>query len=459
MNAPETRRAVQSPLVGLLDLAKRARQATSTEALRFLLVNDTRALLPYRQAALWSQQRGVEALSGVLQVEANAPYVQWLNQVMKHCRATMPQHGPVNRAQLPEEIVEAWSDWLPAEAYWLPAGDGMGPSGGFLLARDQAWTAPEGALLAEWLEHWQMAWRVMHQPSDGRTLLGAIWGRRSAGLSLAAAAQPFWRRRWVWWLGALALVGAVPVPLTVLAPAELVPARPYVVRAPLDGVIDAVLVQPNESVRAGQALFQFDEALLRSRLDVARQALATAEVEYRQVAQQAFQDPRAKALLATLAGKIEERRTEVAFVEGQASRARVLSPHDGVALIDDPTQWIGRPVTIGEAVLRVAELDDVEVEAWIGVSDAIPLEQGAPVTLHLNASPLAPVRARIRYLAHGPVERPDGSYAYRMRASIESDTVHRVGLKGTARVSGDQVPLAYWVVRRPWALARAWLGW
>ena len=52
MNAPETRRAVQSPLVGLLDLAKRARQATSAEALRFLLVNDTRALLSYRQAAL-----------------------------------------------------------------------------------------------------------------------------------------------------------------------------------------------------------------------------------------------------------------------------------------------------------------------------------------------------------------------------------------------------------------------
>ena len=459
MNAPETRRAVQSPLVGLLDLAKRARQATSAEALRFLLVNDTRALLPYRQAALWSRQRGVEALSGVLQVEANAPYVQWLTQVMKHCHATMPQHGPINRTGLPVELVDAWSDWLPAHAYWMPLGDTEAGPAGLLLARDQVWSSPEGALLAEWLEHWQMAWRLEHRPSPGSTFWGLALRRNRMPSDAAAGSRPLWRRQGLWWLAALALVGMVPVPLTVLAPAELVPARPHVVRAPLDGVIDAVLVNPNESVRAGQALFRFDEALLRSRLDVARQSLMTAEVEYRQVAQQAFQDPRAKALLATLAGKIEERRSEVDFVEGQVARARVLAPHDGVVLIDDPTQWIGRPVAVGEAVLRVAELDDVEVEAWIGVSDAISLEAGSPVMLHLNASPLHPVRARVRYLAHGPVERPDGGYAYRMRATIEGGNPHRVGLKGTARVSGERVTLAYWVLRRPWATVRAWLGW
>jgi multidrug efflux pump subunit AcrA (membrane-fusion protein) len=51
---------------------------------------------------------------------------------------------------------------------------------------------------------------------------------------------------------ALVLAGALPVHLTVLAPGELVAAQPVVLRAPLDGVIDKVHVQPNQMVRKGQ---------------------------------------------------------------------------------------------------------------------------------------------------------------------------------------------------------------
>lgn len=64
----------------------------------------------------------------------------------------------------------------------------------------------------------------------------------------------------------------------------------------------------------------------------------------------------------------------------------------------------------------------------------------------------------MRYMAHSPVERPDGSFAYRLRATLDGNTDHRVGLKGTARIAGGKVPLIYWALRRPWAAARAWLG-
>jgi hypothetical protein len=107
----------------------------------------------------------------------------------------------------------------------------------------------------------------------------------------------------------------------------------------------------------------------------------------------------------------------------------------------------------------VAALDDVEVEAWLGVADAIPLPTDAGVSLHLNADPLSPVKARLRYLAHDAVERPDGSYAYRLRATLSEPTAHRVGLKGSVRVSGEWVPLGYWLLRRPWASLRSLLAW
>ena len=80
--------ASDSPLTAalavLVDLSRRARQARSEAELAFLLVNDTHSLVPYRQAALWRADRGLQALSGLVQPEANAPYAQWLKAMVAH---------------------------------------------------------------------------------------------------------------------------------------------------------------------------------------------------------------------------------------------------------------------------------------------------------------------------------------------------------------------------------------
>jgi len=92
------------------------------------------------------------------------------------------------------------------------------------------------------------------------------------------------------------------------------------------------------------------------------------------------------------------------------------------------------------------------------VADAIPLDSGAAANLYLSATPLTPVSATIRYVAYDAVQRPDGGFAYRVRARLDGSTTHRVGLKGTVRLTGHWVPLAYWVLRRPLATIRQTLG-
>ena len=56
---------------------------------------------------------------------------------------------------------------------------------------------------------------------------------------------------------------------------------------------------------------------------------------------------------------------------------------------------------------------------WLPLADAIGLDDQAPLKLYLNASPLAPVTARVRYIAHDAVQRPDGTHAYRVRATLD----------------------------------------
>jgi hypothetical protein len=432
--------------------------------LQFLAVNSTHALAPYRQAALWLRDGGVVCLSGVVQIEANVPYVLWLQAICAQLAEAEQHPRAVDSTDFPGPLGEAWGDWLPEHVAWLPlnapaeaaGGDAQPMAGGLLLARDEAWTEQELVLLGEWVETWAVLWRA-RQPAQGwhwrqwRTRLREGF-RRSPG-------KRWWHVPATRWALGLLLVLCLPVRLTVLAPGELVPARPAVIRAPLEGVIDTFHVQPNQLVKKDQPLFGFDEALIQSRLEVSRQALATAEAEYRQAAQQALTDAKSKAQLALLTGKIEEKRAEAAFLADQLTRARVLAPQDGIALFDDPSEWIGKPVGVGERIMRIASPDDVEVEAWVPLADAIPLPEEAGVSLYLNASPLSPVDARLRYLAHDAVERPDGNYAYRLRATLTAPTEHRVGLKGTARLQGHQVPMAYWVLRRPLAGIRAYLGW
>lgn len=445
--------ATDSPLITLLALARRARQVQDPAELGFMAVNDTHSLVPYRQAVLWFGAGGVTALSGVVQPEANVPYVQWLERV---CAALHKQTGAaraVTAADLPAAEGADWAEWLPAHGLCVPL---AGTDGLVLLARDTPFGEQETAILAEWLDIWRHAWQGLHgKPRTGWKAVAARVRRAFA----AREGRAWWRQPAARWTAAVLLLLAVPVRLSVLAPGELVPSEPAVIRAPFDGVVAGFLVRPNDVVRTGQPLFSFDDATMASRLEVARQALATAEAEYRQANQQALGDPRYKAQLVVLAGKVEEKRAEVAYLQGQLERSRVLSPRAGIALFDDPAEWVGKPVVTGERILRVAAPDRMEVEAWLALDDAIPLEPGAPVTLYLNASPFEPAEARLRFVAHEAVARPDGSYAYRVRADLVEPPRHRIGMKGTAKLSGGWVPLAYWILRRPIAAVRQFLGW
>lgn len=441
-------------LVTLLDLSRRARLAKSARELGFLLVNDSHALGAYRQAALWLGDAGVYTLSGLVQVEANAPYALWLRQLCRHLLAqpAEPAHA-LTADQLPPELSQAWGEWWPTHALWLPLPDAR-QGGGLLLARDLPWSPEELALLREWVDTWWHAFAPLYQADLGfwQRWRGRLFGTRGN------AVRRWWQRPLLLWAALLAGVLAVPVHMTVLAPGELVPTHPMVVRAPIDGVVDIFHVQPNQNVKKDQALFGFDEALIQSRIQVAAQTLATARTDYRQTSQQALVDAKVRPQLSALAGKIEEKRTELEYLRDQLTRARVLAPQAGVALFDDPNEWIGRPVTVGERILRIAAPGDVEVEAWVPLADAIALDQDSVVRLYLNASPMAPVTARLRYMAHDAVQRPDGSYAYRVRAVLAAPTDHRVGLKGTAKLEGERVSLLYWMMRRPLATVRGTLG-
>jgi hypothetical protein len=159
-----------------------------------------------------------------------------------------------------------------------------------------------------------------------------------------------------------------------------------------------------------------------------------------------------------LIGEINEKRAEAEFLQHQLDRSQVPAPRDGMILFDDPSDWIGRPVQTGERVMRLATPGEVKIEAWIGIGDAIPIPQQGQVRLYLASKPFTSITGKVSYVAHDAVPRPDGNFAYRINATLDQQVSGRIGLKGTAKLYGDRVPLGYWLLRRPLATIRRFIA-
>jgi hypothetical protein len=434
----------------LLQLVKRARHAATVQELAFVMVNETNALVPYRQAVLWRREArgrgGVVALSGSAVVERNAPITLWLNRALARLepdKADLPV--PVSAADLSGALAEEWAEWLPAHALWVPlAPDSGRVLGALLLAREQPWTDGERHIIGELADGFAHAWAGF-LGGRRRSLLTRIWGgRRFVKLAVAAAVIG------LMWL---------PVTLSALAPAEVVPFKPTLVRAPMEGVVDHFAVEPNAPVKEGQALLELDPRAIQNKLDVAGKALGVAEAEYRQAAQEALFDDKSRAKLNVLKARADQRRTDVSYAQSLLDRIHVTASRDGLALFDDPNDWIGRPVTIGERLLEIADPTQGELEIWLPIADAITLKPGAEVEFFLNISPGAPLQARIRQTSYEASMSPANLLGYRLKATLD-DSKHmpRIGLRGTAKIYGEKVTLFYYLARRPLAAARQFLG-
>src|SRR3954469_19670751 len=110
-------------ITGLVQLEKRIRHAATVEEFGFLVVNETHALVRFRQAVLWRRTNvgdgKVVAVSGLALPDADAPFLVWLGKVLK-ITAGRREIEPVDARQLPLEMGGEWADWLPPHGLWVP---------------------------------------------------------------------------------------------------------------------------------------------------------------------------------------------------------------------------------------------------------------------------------------------------------------------------------------------------
>ncbi|MCB1136621.1 MAG: HlyD family efflux transporter periplasmic adaptor subunit, partial [Chlamydiia bacterium] len=252
---------------------------------------------------------------------------------------------------------------------------------------------------------------------------------------------------------------AIRVPLRVVAPCEVVAREPIYITAPIEGIIDQLVVTPGALVKEGDLLYRYnaDEAL--SNLSVATKQVELMQRSVQRAIALGSTDEKALRELSLLRIKLEQEQARLKLAQTVADKSEGRAPVAGIAVIDDPERWRGRPVQIGEKILTVSDPSKTKVRIWLPESDNIALNKDEPLKVYLNVDPSTSYEAQMTYIANGSSLNEHKLPSFISDAEWLSDSPpDRIGLKGTAIAYGDKVSLFYYLLRRPWTSFRNYVG-
>jgi hypothetical protein len=435
----------------LIQLEKRIRQTQTLAEFAFAAVNETLRLIRYRQAVLWEMKLtgkpGIQAVSGVDKPEKNAPFIVYLHDLIEKTLSTSDSRKilSLKKEDIDKRFQDGWQEWGIGVLLWCPLISPAGEiQGGLLFIRPEPWNEAEIALTERLCEAYAYTWDALRQRKQPwYSQLGK--GKKTLKL---------------WGLFFFVLFMILPIRLSVLAPVEIVPHNDIIVSSPIDGVIRRFFISPNDAVKKGQALFRMDDTTIRNEYEVSKKSLAVAQTEHLRAVNKAFADDKSRESVMLLEAQIREKTAEVNYMAELLERCEVRAETDGIAVFGDVNDWLGKPVVVGEKLMSIANPKSIEAEIRLPVADAINLEDGAEVLVFLNVEPDRPLSAKLRRAAYEAQLTPEGILAFRLKASlISKDRLPRIGLRGTAKIYGKQVLMFYYLLRRPLATFRQYLGW
>ena len=438
----------KSALLQLLAIEAQAREAKNQDELLALIANEGRKLTRARQIFVLRYNRTdfiVSAVSGLATVDRTVPLIQWVERTMSRFSAELgaQQMREFNIAAFSDTADQSAKTYPMPEALWVPFLDrSAAVIGGMLLTRESPWVDRDSLIAERLAGTFGHAWLSLANSANVLSWLKP--GKRAA----AIAASLF------------AFLSVVPVSLTTLAPAEVGPASPFIVAAPIDGVIDDIPIETNAAVIKGDVLLRFTDTMLRNRLEVAEREVLVAEARLKTTTQMAFSDVRGKHELAIVRAELGLKTAERDYARDLLAKTVLRAERDGVAVFAGKNELIGRPVAVGERLLEIADPAQVEFRIDVPVADAIILREGARVKVFLDSDPLRSSEAtvvRSDYLARVN----DGvQLSFRVVARLDGTkgTAPRLGARGTAQIYGDKVPLLFYLLRRPFSTIRQWTG-
>lgn len=434
-----------SPLAALLQYEAGVRRQDSVAELIYHTANETRRIVHYDQMFVMRQVRmgdgfQVVGTSSLAVVDRNAPLIQAVERAISiRCRdAGLHEAYDFEGKTLGDDpaIIEyPFSSW-----YWQPMIDREGMAfAAMLIVRDTGLSNGEAFRLNRVAETTAHSWRALTRDKPVSRLRKPLRNEKRA-------------------LAVLLIIGLLwPVRMTAIAPAEIVPTRPYVLAAPFAGVISRILVAPNAQVKAGQPLFSFDDVKLRNEMAVATERLGIARTRVEQSTSATFGEASQSREISIMRAEYDLALAEYNYAREVLAKSLVTAPRAGMVIYGDRRDWEGRAVNVGDPVMQVADPRAVDIRIDLPAAEQMALKPGDDVRVWLDAQPLWAIDARIETASYQARPTANGILAFAVTAK-SIGTPPRIGSRGSAKLYGQWVPFIYSILKRPISSVRQYIG-
>jgi RND family efflux transporter MFP subunit len=434
------------------------------------IVNAPQAVIPYDRAALALEQKGrfkLSALTGLTQVNADAPDVAPLNAVMQWAALSseiihVRQHGEEIDADR-EETRAKFSKYFAESGmrgfYALPLNDDTGRVGILCLeSSDPDFLSPAHIEILEVLSSQAtVALRnaQMYKEVPFITLLEPVLSRKRKFMAMEK------RRRTLIIAGAAALVFFLvvfPLPLRVDGGAVVAPVRRAQVQPEVEGVISKVLVAESQQVQEGQVLAEMQTWNAQSAVAEAQSRYGSATLQMN------------RALAGNDGATAGAQRAQVEYWRGELERARALqdklqlrSPIAGVVATPHVENFVGRKLGRGDTFAEVVDSSREIVDVAVDDDDAGLLQVGQKASVKLNSFPTRTFHGEVAVISPKAESIHEAPVFYSRVALNNADGAIRAGMEGRGKIRVGWRPAGYVLFRGPllWAYSKLWywLGW
>ncbi|MEM1282232.1 MAG: HlyD family efflux transporter periplasmic adaptor subunit [Chlamydiota bacterium] len=417
-----TEQLVQS-LALINQMILKALDCSDRKSLAFLMVNDTCQVVNYNRATLWDIEL----------YKPTALAVSGQSSIKKDSEIIQETEKKVHKIHEKENIQTFFpEDNSKSSIIWIPISINRRTTLGLMLERWDGgeWTEQEKKILQNLAQGYGHAWKGLYPQWTLSALQKVPW--------LAAT------------LVGLLIISIVPVPLRVTAPCEVVAKDPFLVTAPLDGIIQEIVVNPGDIVEKGLLLFSYDKRVPLQELEVAQKQFEIADSQLNRSMTQGLSEREALEDVAVWKLKREREKIHLDYLQLRSNDLEVKAAVNGVTVFDTPDEWRGRRVMTGEKIMMISDPEQTKIRIWLPESDNIVIVPEKPIKVFLNIDPITSYEAHLVYVSDYSVVSDKGVVSFTAEADwTEQPKNVKLGLKGTAILYGQNVPLIYWLLRKP----------
>ena len=431
----------------LIGLEKKTREAKTQDELNFVVANETRQIIDYVNSFLLlkspTDKFQVKATSDLATVDRTAPLITFIENIINESGHNFKEIQNLDVDKVSKKIKVKKPKNLPDNILCIPIlSPQKGLQGYLILSRNEKFIENE----IELSRH-----------------LSVTYGHAFNSFLTDFSIKNFLKkylvgsRAWIVII-IIILVSIIPIKITSTAPVEVVPKNPILITSPFDGVVKNIVANNNDQINSGDLLVMLEDTDLLNNYNLSKQSLQVAEKELLRSRQSSFTDNKEKARLAELVAQVDLKKAEVESTGEKLKNTKLYASKEGIAIVDQKNDWQGKPVSVGEKIMTIANPNKIEFLVWLPVKDSLIIKENSNVKVFLDINPIKPLKGKLLRASYEPSLSPEEVLSYKIGVSYEGEVPPRIGLRGTAKIYGSRVTLFYYLFRKPITFVRQLIG-